>query len=393
MMLKTIKSLGIFMMFLLATSCATKIDGFKISGTLNGIEEGTTLKLSLGSTHNIEAPIATTTYTKEGFVFIGKLDGPRLLLISVSGENVLGALSLMVQEGDIKVEATAKASERGTSKYYSFENVKVTGSPINETFLEKTAARGKLNKLYSDNEVKGKEILSAITEARNNKDQSKVAELQQSQSYLDLAKREKAFFDTVGVVMTNLILDNASTWWGPFLMLDQMSYFGEEQKLWWNQFSDEAKNSFYGVIVKEELFPEGFVGKPAPAFTVTGQDGVEQDLASLIDSKKYILIDFWASWCKPCRNEIPNFKKVYQMFSDKGFEIISISTDKNSEDWKKALKEEQLPWPNFLDNGSIADMYKVKFIPSTYLIDQNGTVVAEQIKGEELQKKLEELFK
>ena len=105
------------------------------------------------------------------------------------------------------------------------------------------------------------------------------------------------------------------------------------------------------------------------------------------------MIDFWASWCKPCLIEIPNLKKLYELYAAKGFQIISISIDKKEKEWQKALDEEQLSWPNFLDNGEVASLYKVKFIPTMYLIDEQGTIVCENLKGEELSNKLAELFK
>ena len=108
---------------------------------------------------------------------------------------------------------------------------------------------------------------------------------------------------------------------------------------------------------------------------------------------KYILIDFWASWCAPCRKEIPNIKKQYAKYADKGFEVISISIDKKKADWEKALKEEQLKWPNFLDETGVAQLYKVRAVPTMYLIDAEGRMVGENMRGEALAAKLAELFK
>lgn len=126
---------------------------------------------------------------------------------------------------------------------------------------------------------------------------------------------------------------------------------------------------------------------------MTASNGEQTSLKELSANKKYILIDFWASWCKPCRKEIPNLKKLYELYAAKGFQIISISIDKKEKEWQKALDEEQLSWPNFLDNGEVASLYKVKFIPTMYLIDEQGTIVCENLKGEELSNKLAELFK
>ena len=112
----------------------------------------------------------------------------------------------------------------------------------------------------------------------------------------------------------------------------------------------------------------------------------------VLNSTTPVLVDFWASWCNPCRKEIPNLKKLYTQYADRGFQIVSISIDKKEAEWTKALKEEQLQWPNFLDTEGIADIYKVKFVPTMYLIDAQGVMVGENLRGEALANKLAELF-
>lgn len=375
-----------------AICCTANKNQYSIKGTINGMEEGTILEMRLGSTHKNEQPFASATYGKEGFKFAGNLDGPRKVQINVAGEPGYMGIQLFAEPGETIITADAKISEGAQGNIHKYSNVVISGSNSTDLYLQKTEPRKFLDQIYEKNQILSREIMQALNNARQENNNAKIEELQNSEAYKAMAAREKSFFDTVGIVLTNMILDNASDWWGPFLMMDQMSYFSKEQEVWWNQFSEEAKNSFYGQLVKEELFPDGFLGKQAPAFTVTDKEGKEHTLAQLLGGKKYVLIDFWASWCKPCRNEIPNFKRIHQAYSSKGFEILSISTDKNIDDWKNALEEEHLPWPNFLDPGTIADQYKVKFIPCTFLIDQKGKVVAENIKGEELEEKLKELL-
>ena len=112
----------------------------------------------------------------------------------------------------------------------------------------------------------------------------------------------------------------------------------------------------------------------------------------MCEGKQYILIDFWASWCAPCRKEIPTLKRLYAEYAEKGFEIVSISIDKKEADWSKALEDEQMPWINYMDNNGIAKLYKVKSVPTMYLIDQNGVLIAENLRGEALVEKMAEIF-
>lgn len=189
-----------------------------------------------------------------------------------------------------------------------------------------------------------------------------------------------------------MALSNKDTWWGPLMMLANMDWFTEEQKAWFAEFSPEAQKSFYGQIVYNELYPAASEGNPAPAFTVQDGNGASFNLQQLMAGKKYLLLDFWASWCGPCRKEIPNLKAVYEKFAPKGLEIVSISIDKDAAAWQKALEEERLPWRNFRDETGVADAYSVSAIPAIFLVDGSGTIIATGLRGTALQEKLETLL-
>jgi peroxiredoxin len=377
----------------MACSCNHADQSFLINCRIEGLEEGTAMALIPAATHRNEVPVSITYVQNGSFSFTGELEEPRFFQITVNEENSSGFFHVFVEPGDIQVQAKAVAGNRRGSNVYTFENLIVEGSQAHHAYIDKTAPRAMLDKMYNDFNEKGRDIMQQVQQARAENNEVRLKELYASEAWKELAKAEKDFFDLVNRTMTTMILDNGNSWWGPFLMLNQMGFFGEEQKSWWEQFSPAAKESYYGRIVFAELFPEGFTGKPAPEFTVTTKTGEEASLQGLTKGKKYTMIDFWASWCAPCIKEIPNFKLAYELYSSKGFEIIGVSIDRNRDDWEKALHREQLPWPNFLDsNSSIADLYDVKLIPSTFLIDENGLIVAENLKGESLLNKLEELL-
>jgi thiol-disulfide isomerase/thioredoxin len=115
-------------------------------------------------------------------------------------------------------------------------------------------------------------------------------------------------------------------------------------------------------------------------------------------NKKYVLIEFWASWCAPCRAETPKILKLYQKYNDKGFDIYAISLDKDLENWKKAIKEDAtFQWQHVVEmlpytKSKILQAYKVEFVPTNFLIDTEGNIIATDLNGKTLGEKLEELF-
>jgi thiol-disulfide isomerase/thioredoxin len=109
------------------------------------------------------------------------------------------------------------------------------------------------------------------------------------------------------------------------------------------------------------------------------------------------LLDFWASWCKPCRVENPNLVDAYKKFNDQGFEIYQVSLDRKRDAWEKAIKNDNLDWVHVSDlefwNSSAAQTYNVRSIPANYLLNKKGEIIAKDLRGEALDKKLHEIFK
>lgn len=138
------------------------------------------------------------------------------------------------------------------------------------------------------------------------------------------------------------------------------------------------------------------IGKSAPDFTQNDPDGNPVSLSDF--QGKYVLIDFWASWCGPCRQENPNLVKAYAAYKDKGFEILGVSLDNNDgrEDWLKAIEKDGLTWTQVSDlnswNNEVARMYGVRAVPQSYLINPEGVIVAENLRGDLLEEKLAEIF-
>lgn len=136
------------------------------------------------------------------------------------------------------------------------------------------------------------------------------------------------------------------------------------------------------------------LGGMAPNIALKNPDGQVVELESL--RGKYVLIDFWASWCGPCRRENPNVVRMYQKYHDKGFEIYSVSLDNNAGKWKAAIQQDGLGWIHVSDlrgwQSSAAQLYQIHSIPSTVLLDDKGRIIAKDLRGASLEAKLKEIF-
>ena len=140
------------------------------------------------------------------------------------------------------------------------------------------------------------------------------------------------------------------------------------------------------------------IGQPYIDVVQPDADGNEVSLKSVVENpaNKYVLLDFWASWCGPCMGEVPHLKKTYDEFHKKGFEIFGVTFDDNREDWLDATRYLRVNWVhvgllNGFDNQAAKD-YAVNAIPSNFLIDSEGKIVAKNLRGEALYEKIAELL-
>ena len=136
------------------------------------------------------------------------------------------------------------------------------------------------------------------------------------------------------------------------------------------------------------------IGSIAPEIALPNPEGDTILLSSL--RGKYVLLDFWASWCRPCRIENPHLVESYEKYNEKGFDIFQVSLDKKRESWIEAIEKDQLTWHQVSDlkywNSAPAELYKVRAIPANFLLDKNGKIIAKNLRGDALEAKLSEIF-
>ena len=176
------------------------------------------------------------------------------------------------------------------------------------------------------------------------------------------------------------------------------SFDDAQQKEWILQLPESKRNAkIQKMLSRIEKRENTAVGKKFVDFSMTTPEGKEHKLSEFVAQNKLTLLDFWASWCGPCRGEMPNVVKAYKIYHKKGFGIVSVSLDDNAERWTKAIKNLKMDWVNLSDLKGWAcegsQHYGVTGIPATVLIDQDGTIIARSLRGEELHKTLEKLLK
>jgi peroxiredoxin len=163
----------------------------------------------------------------------------------------------------------------------------------------------------------------------------------------------------------------------------------EKLKKEWPGYSHA--NDFIEYVDKMKLTA---VGQPAPEIALPNPQGQVVSLSSM--RGKYVLVDFWAKWCGPCRAENPNVVRAYQKYKDKGFTVFGVSLDRNKEDWVQAIKEDNLTWTHVSDlkywQSEAAKTYNITGIPFSVLLDPSGVIIAKNLRGAALEAKLEEIF-
>lgn len=354
----------------LFTSCETKeVGNLTIHGT---IQDAPTDKIFLYQVGAKElSVIDTATIENDGsFELIANIDKLDFYQLGFNSQN---RVNIITQPGEnITINATGNSLE---SSYA------VSGS-------EETSRMKEVIEIQIDGYRKQDSINKLMQSARQNQDMNGFiklnSELQTSQTRIQ--EKLKSFAETNSSYLASLVAVqniNPEVFYPALEAVD-------------NGLKEKAGDNFMYQTLHSKVSAMKFtrVGANAPELDFPSPEG---DLIALSSLRgKYVLLDFWASWCKPCRMENPNVVRLYNKFNNKGFEVYSVSLDESKEKWIQAINQDNLKWTHVSDlkgwQAEPAQIYGVAAIPQTYLLDPQGVIIARNLRGAELDQKLEDLL-
>ena len=362
-----IGTLAMMALFSCGGSESVTEDKIQISGKIENAAEGIITLSQL--TDNRPKVLDTLALDKNGeFVYELVVTTPTFYELNIQGQKVV-RLALLDEDVNIKYNLSDPAS------------LTIDGS-------EDTREMLKLEKLMETYQAEINMLNEAYYEAMSKNDAEAIKKIQAEAMALESkqADRVKEAINSMGdsfASMAAIGLLNPKT---DFQYIDELiaklndAYPGTTSILQVKQQLDEMRSLS--------------IGQPAPEIELPNTDGTLVKLSEL--KGKYVLIDFWAAWCKPCRQENPNLVRLYNQYKDKGFEVFGVSLDRTKEDWVKAIADDGLTWTQVSDlkyfNSVAAELYQIEAIPATYMLDPEGKIIAKDLRGPSLENKLAEIF-
>ncbi len=357
-----------------------------ISGTVKGIADGKTVVLEKQDAMGQIVPMDTVKIKDGKFIMKGSAKEPEIMLIQI--EAIQGKVPFVLENGDIKIVVDKDSLQK--SKYSGTFNNNVFSKFNDDLTKFQKELQKKLMAFQTAN-------MSKMKAAQEAKDTIVINKLMKE--YQGIQKEGMDFYvkfaeENPKALLSALIIDS---------MLNDPAVDLARAKKIYNSFSPEVKKYKPGKSIQTKLdkiakpVPVAAapnVGSVAPDFTAPNPEGKSISLKQSLG--KVTIIDFWASWCKPCRAENPNVVALYAKYHAKGFNILSVSLDKEASDWKAAIIKDKLTW-NHVSNlkefeDPIALQYGINAIPTIFVLDAKGVIIAKDLRGEELNAKIASLL-
>ncbi|MGA9324667.1 MAG: redoxin domain-containing protein [Salegentibacter sp.] len=367
------KIMAILALSALSFSCQND-KGYYLSGTIDNADDGTKVYVSEISDQNRPERIDSTTVEDGEFKLdMKEVQSPNLSFLEFQG--IPGNVLFISENKEINFEVHKD----------SLRTSEVNGGKENKALYEYLGHLKNVNQEMMD-------ARKDMREAIQSQDTAKLKQLQQTQ---------KEIMDNDKVYKKKMITENKDNFVSVMALTDLLrmqSYPGKDIQEMYDSLGENVQNSSLGKALKENLDKRSAVdiGAKAPNFSAPTPDGKELSLKDAMG--KVTIIDFWASWCKPCRAENPNVVKIYKKYHDQGLNIIGVSLDKpgQKDKWLKAIKDDNLEWQHVSNlqfwQDPVARKYDIRAIPATYILDENGVIVDRNLRGDDLENKIKEML-
>ncbi|HVZ57295.1 MAG TPA: TlpA disulfide reductase family protein [Chitinophagaceae bacterium] len=363
--MKTIVSLLLFVPMLALAQAGTRKASFTVSGRVAGLADGSLVRLINANDNN---ELSQAKVAKGTFMLTGSVPEPGLYTLVLGKEK---PQPLFLENSRIQV----------SGEVHKLEDLKVTGSRSHQDFQVFKKA---FNPLF----------------ARMNAVATEINNTQPGTRYDSLMKQYESINATIQADIDQFVTQHPASYVSPFLLFVTAQVQDDPIQLEkrFNQLADTIRKSQIGSSLAQYIAYNkvGAVGTEALDFSQPDTTGKPVSLSSF--RGKYVLVDFWASWCGPCRNENPNVVEAYHKFAAKNFTVLGVSLDRpgGRDNWLDAIHKDGLTWTHVSDlkfwNNEAAVLYHVQAIPFNILVDPNGRIIGRNLRGADLESKLCELL-
>jgi peroxiredoxin len=361
------------------TACQNSQDKFTVNGSIANMPRQTVYLEEL-NVNEIALVDSVSSDEKGEFEVSGNAPEPGLYRLRFQQEKYI---LLTIEKGEIKVK----------SDWNSLENYTVNGSPASHSL------KGFLMVVRQHlGDFRTMSVVMDTLQARGNDSMMTKAQGDLAQMNMQFTRYIEHYADTTKYLPNALF---AVQMLNPQVEMDYLTVFVQNLK---GRFPDTKMSKDFIAKYNQMMAMQGqqaapsntlIIGSQAPELALNAPDGAPLKLSSL--KGKYVLVDFWASWCQPCRRENPNVVAAFNKFKGKNFTILGVSLDNDKDKWMEAIEDDELTWAHASDlkgwESIAARTYGIESIPSNFLLDPQGKIIARDLKGEDLEAKLAEVLK